>query len=105
MAAAPVAGSVRSSLWKVAEILATPLVPADYLDLFNPLREGADLRGRITAVTPETADSATITIQPGRSWRGHVPGQYIRVGVDIDGVRHWRAYSVTSPPHTPDGTI
>ena len=104
-AAAPVAGSVRSSLWKVAEILATPLVPSDYLDLFNPLREGADLRGRITAVTPETADSATITIQPGRSWRGHTPGQYIRVGVDIDGVRHWRAYSVTSPPTAADGTI
>jgi stearoyl-CoA 9-desaturase NADPH oxidoreductase len=102
--AAPVAG-LRSSLWRVAEALATPLVPSDYLDLFNPLREGADLRGRITAVTPQTADAATITIQPGRAWRGHVPGQYIRVGVDIDGVRHWRAYSVCSPPHTPDGTI
>lgn len=101
----PVTGTLRSRLWRVAEALATPLVPADYLDLFNPLREGADLRGRITAVTPETADSATITIAPGRSWRGHVPGQYIRIGVDIDGVRHWRAYSVTSPPHTPDGTI
>ncbi|MGA8047103.1 MAG: ferredoxin reductase [Dermatophilaceae bacterium] len=104
-AAVPVAGSLRSSLWRVAEILATPLVPSDYLDLFNPLREGADLRGRITAVTQETADAATITIQPGRSWRGHVPGQYIRVGVDIDGVRHWRAYSVTSPPTAADGTI
>ena len=104
-AVAPVAGTLRSRLWRLAEALATPLVPADYLDLFNPLREGADLRGRIVAVTPETPDSATITIQPGRAWRGHVPGQYIRVGVDIDGVRHWRAYSVTSPPTTPDGTI
>ncbi|HEY6748706.1 MAG TPA: iron-sulfur cluster-binding domain-containing protein, partial [Mycobacteriales bacterium] len=35
---------------------------------------------------------------PGRGWAGHVPGQYVRVGVDVDGVRRWRAYSVTSPP-------
>ena len=104
-AATPVAGTLRSRLWSVAEALATPLVPADYLDLFNPLRESAELRGRITAVTPETADAATITIQPGRAWRGHTPGQYIRVGVEIDGVRHWRAYSVTSPPTAADGTI
>ncbi|HHU10257.1 MAG TPA: ferredoxin reductase [Intrasporangiaceae bacterium] len=90
--------SLRASLWRVAEALATPLVPADYLDLFDPLREGADLRGRIVAVTPQTRDAVTLTIKPGRSWRGHLPGQYIRIGVDIDGVRHWRAYSVNSVP-------
>ena len=37
----------------------TPLLPADYLDLFDPLRAGADLRGRIVSVEPETADAAT----------------------------------------------
>ena len=98
--AAPPAG-LRASLWRLAEALATPLVPADYLDLFDPLREGADLRGRIVDVVHETEDSATLTIQPGRGWRGHVPGQYIRIGIDVGGVRNWRAYSVTSPPHTP----
>lgn len=75
--------------------LASPLVPADYLDLFDPLRAGADLRARVVAVTPETADAATITLQPGKDWRGHTPGQYVRLGVDIDGVRHWRTYSLT----------
>ena len=33
-----------------------------------------------------------------RGWRPHTPGQYVRLGVDVDGVRHWRAYSVTSRP-------
>ena len=42
--------------------------PADYLDLFDPLRSGADLRGRIVAVQPETADAATLVIKPGRGW-------------------------------------
>ncbi|PRY49955.1 ferredoxin-NADP reductase [Knoellia remsis] len=90
---------------KVAQALATPLVPADYLDLIDPMRAGADLRGRIVDVTPETADSATLTIKPGRGWRGHTPGQYIRIGVDIDGVRHWRAYSLTHRAGTPDGHL
>ena len=90
---------------KVAQALATPLVPADYLDLIDPLRSGADLRGRIVDVTPETADSATLTIQPGRGWKGHAPGQYIRIGIDIDGVRHWRAYSLTHRAGSPDGLL
>jgi ferredoxin-NADP reductase len=34
-----------------------------------------------------------------------VPGQYVRVGVDIDGVRHWRTYSLTSVPRRRDGRI
>jgi ferredoxin-NADP reductase len=56
------------------------------------------LRGRIVAVEPETADAATLVIRPGRGWTGHRPGQYVRVGVDVNGVRHWRAYSLTNAP-------
>ncbi|WP_307812799.1 ferredoxin reductase [Phycicoccus sp. CSK15P-2] len=96
----PLGGALRGAR-KVAEALATPLVPADYLDLFDPMRAGADLRGRIVEVRPETADAATVVIRPGRGWLGHVPGQYIRIGIDIDGVRHWRAYSLT---HRADGS-
>ncbi|GAC1444716.1 MAG: NADPH oxidoreductase [Mycobacteriales bacterium] len=81
---------------QIAELVAVPLVPSDYLDLLDPLRNAAALRARIVAVTPETADAATIELRPGRGWRGHTPGQYVRIGVDVDGVRQWRAYSVTS---------
>ncbi len=59
---------------------------------------GADLRGRIVEVRSETAQSATLVIKPGRDWAGHVPGQYLRVGVDVDGVRLWRTYSLTHGP-------
>ena len=97
--------SLRSALWRVAEAVVHPVLPADYLDLVAPLRAGADLRGRVVSVTPETRDAATVCIRPGRSWRGHVPGQYIRIGVDVDGVRNWRAYSLTCPVDTADGLI
>jgi len=96
-------GALRARFIKFAEQVTTPLVPADYLDVIDPLRSGADLRGRIVALHPETRDAVTVVIQPGRGWRGHTPGQYVRVGVDVDGVRQWRAYSLTS--HTSDDTI
>ncbi|MEO6791300.1 MAG: 2Fe-2S iron-sulfur cluster-binding protein [Ornithinibacter sp.] len=86
---------------RVAEALATPLVPGDYLDLLDPLRAGADLRGRVIDIRCETADAVTVVIRPGKGWLGHVPGQYIRIGIDIDGVRNWRAYSLT---HRADGS-
>ncbi|MDQ1631262.1 MAG: stearoyl-CoA 9-desaturase oxidoreductase [Frankiaceae bacterium] len=100
-----VLGRLRARTLRLAELVATPLVPADYIDLFDPLRSGADLRGRLVAVRPETRDSATLVIRPGRGWLPHVPGQYVRIGVDVDGVRLWRAYSVTSPLDEPGGHI
>ena len=47
----------------------------------------------------------TIVIRTGHQWPGHRPGQYLRVGVVVDGVFHWRAYSLTSPPERGDGCI
>ncbi|MFH9264553.1 ferredoxin reductase [Streptomyces sp. NPDC017546] len=86
-------------------MVTTPLLPSDYLDLVSPLRAGADLCGRIEAVHSETGDAATVVIRPGRGWRGHTAGQYVRIGVDVDGVRLWRAYSLTSPTDRRDGRI
>jgi ferredoxin-NADP reductase len=88
-------GSLLSGVRRLAGLAATPLVPSDFLDLVAPLRS-ADLRARVVAIEPETDDAATFVLRPGRGWRGHVPGQYVRIGVDVDGVRQWRAYSVTS---------
>jgi ferredoxin-NADP reductase len=96
---------LRDRFLRLAEAVTTPLLPADYLDLVDPLRSGADLRGRIEAIVPEAGDAATVVIRPGRGWRGHVPGQYIRLGVDVDGVRQWRAYSLTSPVDRSDGCV
>lgn len=83
----------------------TPLLPDDYLELINPLWSTQELRGRIERVEPETGDAVTIHITPGWEWEGHAPGQYLRVGVQVDGVHHWRAYSLTSDPGRADGQI
>ncbi|WP_151476960.1 ferredoxin reductase [Streptomyces albicerus] len=82
----------------LAKSLATPLAPDDYLGLIDPLLSARHPAGRVVAVRPECAGAATLEIRPGRGWAGHRAGQYLPVGVEIDGVRHWRTYSITSPP-------
>jgi len=83
----------------------SPLLPDDYLELINPLWSTRELRGRIERVDRETPDAVTVLIKPGWEWPGHNPGQYLRLGIDVDGVHHWRAYSLTSDPGRPDGCI
>jgi ferredoxin-NADP reductase len=92
-----------NALLEAASRLTTPLLPDDYLTLVNPLWSTRELRGRVEAVRPETADAATVVVRPARGWQPHRAGQYVRVGVDIDGVRHWRTYSLTSPSGRNDG--
>ncbi len=90
---------------RAVRALSSPLLPDDYLELINPLWSTRELRGRIERIEHETPDAATVLIKPGYQWEGHQPGQYLRIGLDIEGVRHWRAYSLTSEPERPDGCI
>jgi ferredoxin-NADP reductase len=83
----------------------SPLLPDDYLELINPLWSTRELRGRIERIDKETPEAVTVLIRPGFEWTGHRPGQYLRIGVVVDGVHHWRAYSLTSEPGRPDGCI
>jgi ferredoxin-NADP reductase len=96
---------VRARVLQAARALTSPLLPDDYLELINPLWSTRELRGRIERIHRETEDAATITIRPGHAWQGHRPGQYLRIGVEVDGKHHWRAYSITSDPGRPDGFI
>ncbi|QWC84948.1 ferredoxin reductase [Nocardioidaceae bacterium] len=86
--------------------LTTPLLPDDYLTLINPLWSSRELRGRIEKVVPETDDAATVVIRPGWGWRyDHEAGQYVGIGLDVDGKIHWRSYSLSSAPRRSGGTI
>jgi ferredoxin-NADP reductase len=103
--ATPNVPALRRRVLRAARVLFTPLLPDDYLELVDPLWTTRELRGRVERVRRETDDTVTVLIKPGWEWPGHRPGQYLRVGVVVDGVHHWRAYSLTSAPGRPDGLI
>jgi ferredoxin-NADP reductase len=79
------------------ERLSTPLDPDDFRSILGPLHTRR-LQGVIESIRPLSSTAAEITIRAGRSWVAHTPGQHLNVGVDIDGVRHTRCYSLTSAP-------
>src|SRR6188768_3829788 len=103
--ARPTVPKARRLFLRAVRHLFHPLRPDDYLELINPLWTTRETRGRVERVTPEGSDAATVEIRPAHEWSGHKPGQYVRLGLIIDGVYHWRAYSLTSDPSAPDGLI
>jgi ferredoxin-NADP reductase len=103
--AVPRVSAARRRVLSAMGSLFTPLLPDDYLELINPLWSTRELRGRVEEIHRETGSAATIYIKPGHEWEGHEPGQYLRVGVVVDGIFHWRAYSLTSEPERADGWI
>lgn len=75
--------------------LTTPvdLLVAEFEPLFATKRMAAQLISKIQ----ETHDTTTFVLRPSLHWQGFVPGQYIAIEVDIDGVRYCRNYSISSP--------
>ena len=96
--------SALRPLTRIGYWLATPVLPESYLELLNPLL-GAGLRGRIERVVRESDRAVSLEIRPNYHWQGARAGQYVRLGVDVDGVRHWRCYSVSSGDASRDDTF
>jgi ferredoxin-NADP reductase len=103
--AVPQVSPTRRRALSLVRSFTSPLLPDDYLELVNPLWSTRELRGRIERVEREAHNAVTVLIKPGWDWPGHLPGQYVRLGVEVDGIHHWRAYSLTSDPGRADGCI
>jgi stearoyl-CoA 9-desaturase NADPH oxidoreductase len=73
-----------------------------YLELIRPELTIRDARAEVTAVRRQTDRSVTLTLRPNRVWGGFRAGQFVRVGVEIDGVRRTRTYSPASSEHGRD---
>ncbi|QCU77594.1 ferredoxin reductase [Citricoccus sp. SGAir0253] len=86
----------KSLITLLASALTTPRAPQDFLALLDPVHSARQLRGVVTRVDRSVPGSATIAFRPGPGWRGHRAGQWARIGVDVDGVRQWRSYSLSA---------
>ncbi|MGI5125326.1 ferredoxin reductase [Pseudonocardia sp. CA-107938] len=81
--------------------LTTPMLPDDLLGTVNPLWSRSEPHARVVALRRETADTTTLVLRTGRVHPRHLPGQFVGIGLRVDGVWQWRTYSVTSRPDDP----
>ncbi len=76
-----------------------------YLEQLNPMWAATEVRARVVEVVRETSGPhpvATLTLQPTSTWRGHRAGQYVQVGVEINGARRTtRCFSISSAESGP----
>ncbi len=93
---------LRSSL---VDLLVGPHGIDRYLELIRPELTISEARARIVSVERQTARSVTLRIRPNSAWSGFQAGQFIRVGVEIDGVRRTRTYSPASSQYLADDLL
>jgi ferredoxin-NADP reductase len=89
----------------VVDLLLGPHGVDRYLELIDPRLTVTDARGEVVAVRRQTPRSVTLTVRPNRAFGGTRAGQFVRVGVEIDGVRRTRTYSPAGSEHAPGGEL
>ena len=87
---------LRSNL---VDIMVGPHGIDRYLELIRPELTVNEGRARIVAVERQTPRSVTLRIRPNGVWEGFRAGQFVRIGVEINGVRRTRTYSPASSEH------
>ena len=76
-----------------------------YLEQFAPTWAVREVRAEVMAIRHQTTDSVTLSLRPNRNWQGFAAGQYVRLTVEINGVRRTRCYSPANSVHSKDGLI
>ncbi|WP_375474608.1 ferredoxin reductase [uncultured Jatrophihabitans sp.] len=103
--ATPRVSFVRQQVSKIGRALTTPLLPDDYFALVKPTWSTREVTGTVLRIMRHHGNAATIVVKPDFDWPKHLPGQYLRIGMEINGIRHWRAYTITSDPGHPEGVV
>lgn len=91
-AARKVAGP-GSAIGKVLEMTMTPHAIDRYLELVDPMITWDEARARVERVERRTDRSVTLTLRTTRQFDGFRAGQFVQLGVVIDGVRQVRCFS------------
>lgn len=76
--------------------LTSPFTIDHYLDQIHPMLAAQNVRARVVEVLQETGDASTVILRPNGAWKGFVPGQHVQFGVEVDGTRRVRVFSVSS---------
>ena len=88
---------------KAVATMATPHTVDHYLDQLHPMLAVKNVRARVVDVIHETGSASTVLLKPNHTWTGFKPGQHVQFGVEVDGKRRVRVFSVSSSTRRPDG--
>lgn len=88
---------------RVVDTLTTPHGVDRYLEQLHPLFTVREVRARVVDVVPETSTATTVVLRPNSAWDGFRAGQHVQFGVEMDGARRTRCFSVSSSEHRADG--
>ena len=98
----PLQRALRS---RVAQLAATPHGVDAYLQLFNPLWSVDRARALLVDKHRETRDVTTLTFDPGGDWGPFEAGQYVQIGIELDGRLRKRHFSLSSSARRDDGLV
>lgn len=68
------------------------------LSAVNPMWVRQYVPAQVISLRDETADTRTFVLRPSRRWAGFEAGQHVSIGVEIDGVRYHRTFSLSCSP-------
>ena len=90
-------GLVRTALGsRPVRALTSPRTVDDYLDQIHPMLTVDAVRARVVEVRRETGAASTVVLRPNGAWKGFAPGQHVQFGIEVDGTRKVRVFSVSS---------
>jgi ferredoxin-NADP reductase len=90
---------------KFIDLLVGPHGIDRYLELIRPQLTIRDARAEVLDVRRQTERSVTLVLRPNRAFTGFRAGQFVKVGVEIDGVRRTRTYSPATSEHAGRETL
>jgi len=67
------------------------------VEKFMPGTSLVHAKAQVLSIEKEAEDVITVTLQPAKTWGGFVPGQYVQIGLKINGVIYHRNFSISSP--------
>lgn len=90
-------GIIRKTLTSPpVEALMSPNTIDHYLEQIHPMLAAGNVRARVVEVRRETGEASTVVMRANGAWKGFRPGQHVQFGVEVEGTRRIRVFSVSS---------
>lgn len=88
----------RSRLRRLVQPLVAPPVFDFWASRLHPTWSWERCLARVVSRAEASSDAVTLLLQPNRHFAGFVAGQHVNIGVELDGIRYTRSYSLTGAP-------